>query len=173
MNHRLTKCFGRVILRPLAEKDVELLRLLRNRERKWFIYSEEIDQKTQQLWFKKYLKTEDDYMFSVSEVKRPDLIIGMVGLYNFNNMEKTCEFGRIVIDQDTRTEKGLGFDTTVCACKIGFEILGMQRIILEVFMDNIRAMKTYQKTGFITYAKVNGMLKMELITDKFIIKHSL
>ena len=169
MKHRLIRCFSHVILQPLEEKDIEPLRLLRNCERKWFNNSEEIDRETQQLWFKKYLQTENDYMFSVSEVKRPDLFIGAVALYNFNNEEQTCEFGRIVIDGDAATEKGLGFDTTVCACKIGFEQLGLQKIVLEVLSDNIRAVKTYHKAGFLIYGEANRMLKMELMKDKFII----
>lgn len=169
MLHNLSNTARRVVLVPLQHRDVEALRILRNGERKWFIYSEEIDRETQQLWFEKYLQTENDYMFSVSEVKRPDFFIGAAALYNFNDDKKTCEFGRIVIDRDAATEKGLGLDTTICACKIGFEQLGMQKIVLEVFSDNIRAVKTYQKAGFITHCEANGILKMELIKDKFII----
>lgn len=169
MLHNLSDTARRVVLRPLQHRDVEALRILRNGERKWFIYSEEIDQKTQQLWFKNYLQTENDYMFSVSEVQRPDLFIGAVALYNFNNEEKTCEFGRIVINSDTATERGLGLDTTVCACKIGFKQLGLQKIVLEVFSNNIRAVKTYQKAGFIRYDEANRLLKMELLKDEFII----
>jgi len=167
MFHKLTGYFNRVILQPLVEEDIEPLRVLRNRERKWFIYSEEINWKSQQLWFGKYLQKENDYMFSVTEMNRPNVFIGAVALYNVINDEKTCEFGRIVIDREAATQKELGFDTTVCACEIGFKQLGLKRIVLEVFKDNIRAVKTYQKTGFITYGETNGILKMELIKDEF------
>jgi len=167
MLHNLSNKYGRVMLGPLKYCHIESLRNLRNRERKWFIYSDEIDCKTQRLWFEKYLKTENDYFFSVSEIKRPDFFIGAVALYNFINDGKACEFGRIVIDRDATTEKGLGFDTTVCACRIGFEQLGVQKIMLEVFSDNISAMKTYLRAGFIVNEKEYGnkLLKMELLKD--------
>lgn len=165
MLHSYSMEVKRVILKPLKKEHIETLRVLRNKESKWFVHSEEVDRETQLIWFKKYQQKNDDYMFSVFEVKRPEIFIGTVALYNIN--EKTCEFGRIIIDHSVTNEKGLGYDTTICACKIGFEQFGLDKIILEVFNDNIPAIKTYKKVGFIVYGEENRMLKMVLKKERF------
>ena len=167
MRHKRMGTYRRVILSPLQEMDIEALRLLRNRERRWFIYSEEIDAESQQRWYKKYLQTKDDYMFSIAEVKKPDVFIGAVALYNFNNVKKSCEFGRIVIDCNIATEKGLGYDAVICACKIGFEQLGLHLIELEVFNDNIPSIKTYHKAGFTCRSEHDKLLSMTINKDEF------
>lgn len=99
-------------------------------------------------------------MFSVSEVNRPNIFIGAVALYNFNIERKTCEFGRIIVDHNNTYEEGLGLEATICACKIGFEYFEFQNVFLEVFRENIAAIKTYQKAGFIACSEINGIIKM-------------
>lgn len=76
------------------------MRILRNQERKWFIYSEKIDKKAQQFWYKKYLQTENGYMFAVSEVKRPNIFVEELALYNFNSERKASEFGPVAINHN-------------------------------------------------------------------------
>ena len=99
-------------------------------------------------WFDKYLEKETDIMF-IAYLKENKRSIGYVALYDINVEEKTCEFGRIIVDKTKVFEKGIGFQITKCCCDIGFEKLGMDMIYLEVFSDNIPALKTYLKVGFI------------------------
>lgn len=69
-------------------------------------------------------------------------------MYNIANGE--AEFGRIVIDGARVNKKGLGTLAAEAICKIGFEQFELSRIILEVFSDNKRAIRTYEKAGFDT-----------------------
>lgn len=140
----------RISLHPISEKDSEHLRLLRNRDenRKWFLYSEEITKEQQQNWFKKYLLTANDYMFSVISNANSSFI-GTVALYNVDENKKTAEVGRIIVDKKITNEKGLGLEVTTAALFIGFDMIGLHTIHLEVFADNIRAISVYKKTGFI------------------------
>ena len=150
MFHKFEGKYDKIILEPLKKEDIEDLRLLRNKKenRECFIYQKEISKEEQEKWFEKYLEKETDIMFVVSlkEDKRP---IGYVALYDIDNEKKTCEFGRIIVDKTKVLEKGIGAQITKCCCDIGFEKLGMNMIYLEVFSDNIPALKTYLKVGFI------------------------
>ena len=64
-----------------------------------------------------------------------------------NGIDKDGLYG--YTDETKVLEKGIGFQITKCCCDIGFEKLGMNMIYLEVFSDNIPALKTYLKVGFI------------------------
>ena len=147
MRHEHECCFGRVLLKPLSEEESEMMRLVRNRFSNWFGYSGHISKEQQVVWYEKYLQKQAEYMFSVF-YKDTGKWIGAAGLYDVDYDLGVAEFGRIVIDPELRPETGLGKDTVICLCCFGFEVLGLQKIKLTVFSDNIPAMKSYLYCGF-------------------------
>lgn len=172
MIHSYKDKYNRVMLGPLKIENIESLRILRNKQRNWFIYSEELTKEDQIKWFENYNLKKNDYMFSIHPINQQDRFIGAVALYGINEESKTAEFGRLIIDKETAKEKGLGYDATMCACTIGFEQIGLNKILLEVFEENISAIKTYQKAcfDFIKSEKLdNGknLVHMQLTIEKF------
>lgn len=133
---------------PIGKDDIENIRLLRNANKEYFFYAEEITVQEQIKWFDKYLNNENDYMFKVVKISNIYDIVGVVALYDFLPDIKQCEFGRIIIDHGKVSERGIGLKTTKCACQIAFDQLDVNRIVLEVYADNLRAFKTYLKAGF-------------------------
>lgn len=150
MIHKIEYEFNQIKLNSLKEENIEDLRLLRNKDenRKCFIFCNKISKQDQQKWFESYKNKPDDYMFYVSTTKKPYEFIGSVALYNIDTNKKSAEFGRIIIDKDKINEKGIGYDTTIATCQVAFNILNLELVYLEVFEDNIRAIKTYEKSGF-------------------------
>lgn len=145
------KIFEDIVLKSLEQKNIEDLRILRNKKenRKCFIYQNEITREEQEKWYKNYLKKENDIMFSAfinGVLEKP---IGYAALYDIDKNSKKCEFGRIIVDKSRVSKKGIGYQITKCLCEIGFEKLGLELIYLEVFSDNIPAIKTYLKVGFV------------------------
>lgn len=172
MIHKFNREWGKVKIKSLEKGDIENLRILRNKQRNWFIYSEEITNEDQIKWFESYKINKNDYMFSIHPINEQDRFIGAVALYEINEESKTAEFGRLLIDKEAVKKKGLGYDATMCACSIGFEQLGLNKILLEVFEENISAIKTYQKAGFdFTNSQELGngksIVHMELTIEKF------
>ena len=151
MLHEFKKNYGDIILKPLEWKNIEELRNLRNKEenRKCFIYQKEITKEEQENWYKKYLEKEEDIMFSAFLKADEEYLIGFAAFYDIDKNSKKCEFGRIIVDKNKVTKKGIGYQITKCLCDIGFQNLGLDMIYLEVFSDNIPALKTYEKAGFI------------------------
>lgn len=151
MDHTFSNSFGGVVLSPLAESDLEALRRLRNQNATWFLNSAEISEEQQRAWYQRYLQKKNDVMFRVGTRERREQFIGAVALYDIDRETGQAEFGRLMIDREAAGRSGLGYDATMCACEFGFARLGLQRIYLDVYADNIAAVKTYEKAGFYVY----------------------
>lgn len=164
MKHEYVLAYGRVILRPLEMEDAEKMRILRNKNRRFFVCSEEITEEQQQQWYKTYLNRKNDYLFSVFYQEK---WVGTVSLYDVDTEQSCAEFGRLMIDRDAAGIGGLGLDATQAACRIAFEDLGIHTVKLEVYEDNEAAKATYLKAGFApveTFCDNSGqkMIRMEL-----------
>lgn len=174
MNHKLTGEYKDIILVPMNFEDSESFRQLRNREenRKWFVYNNEITMEAQIKWFENYLDKAGEYMFSAYHKAQPNKFIGAVSIYDENKDSKQAEFGRIIVDKQLISEKGVGFMITYCVCKIAFNQIQLKKVKLEVYEDNLPAIKMYEKVGFskVSTIKINdrNLIIMELLKDDFI-----
>lgn len=151
--------YENVRLSLIEHEDIEELRLLRNANRKFFLNSSIITKEQQEMWYNNYKTKNSDYMFKVTTLSNPKKIVGMVALYDIRHDLKQCEFGRIIIDHEKIQMPNAGTKVTMAACEIAFTQLGMQRVVLEVLADNIRAYKAYLKAGFV---EIPHNEKMEL-----------
>lgn len=166
MYHEYSMLLNPVQLRPLSAEESEKMRILRNNNRKWFVYSNEIASDEQLIWYKNYLNKPDDYMFSALYIPT-NTWIGAAGIYNVAHQQ--AEFGRLLVDKSATEIKGLGVYITRAVCKIGFEVLNLNRIQLEVYEDNLAAIKTYTRAGFTCYGRHQdecgrSMLLMEILS---------
>ena len=167
MKHEFSGQWGRVKLVPLQDSHIESMRKLRNQNRNCFVYSEEISPENQRKWYAQYLNTPNDYMFSVYSQKSGQWI-GAVALYDVDLAAHKAEFGRLLIDRDSAGEAGLGTDTTICACEMAFQYFGVTTLFLDVYKENIPALRTYIKAGFSTIEEFSDahhkrMIRMQCI----------
>ncbi len=168
MIHNYKDSYDHIELHPLTEEFIEDMRRLRNKNRNCFIFSDIITEDGQVAWYNSYIRKNGDYLFSIIR-KDDNRFIGTVSLYNV--MGDEAEFGRLMINKDIVKEKGLGLEVVICACKIGFKQLKLERMILEVFEDNLPALKTYIKAGFNIYHKYDFnnkvIIQMNITKDEF------
>ena len=170
MKHEYISSYGRVQIKPLTWEEAEQMRLLRNRNNSNFFDAKEITIEMQKKWYENYLTTEGDFMFSVF-LKDTDQWVGAVSIYHVDLQSMTGEFGRLLIDKEKTEQRGLGVDTTYAACKFAFEKLGLKMVHLEVYADNLAALKTYEKSGFKLCKKRNeeektSILYMEKVNER-------
>lgn len=154
MNDNIS-AINNIRLYPIKEADIQIIRNIRNmdRNRLWFVYQEIISESEQIAWYKKYENKTDDYMFVA--YSDTDAIVGAVALYEMNKKTKTCEFGRIMT-----TIKGVGNKIANAALKIAFEQMLLEKVVLEVFEQNILAIRLYKRMGFVELERENGIIKM-------------
>jgi len=101
-------------------------------------------------WYENMLEAPVDERPLVLELRNDEAWIP-VGNCGFNNIDwrnRSSELG-IFIGEKSYWNQGYGAETMRLLLKHGFETLNLNRIFLRVFSSNTRAIRSYEKTGFI------------------------
>jgi RimJ/RimL family protein N-acetyltransferase len=102
---------------------------------------------------------QDDRLDLAVVDKATGRCVGEAVLNDWSSGNRSCSF-RILLGPDGR-DRGLGTESTRMIVGYGFEQLGMHRISLEVYAFNPRALRAYEKVGFV----VEGVLRQSLQWD--------
>lgn len=81
-------------------------------------------------------------------------LIGNCTFFDVDAVARSGELG-IMIGDKSMWNKGLGTETMTLLLRHGFETLNLNRVMLRVYSDNPRAVRTYEKAGF----KLEGTLR--------------
>lgn len=76
------------------------------------------------------------------------LPIGNVALRNASPENRMADLGIMIGDREY-WNRGYGTDAMRTICRFGFDVMNLHRIQLDVFADNARAMKVYERIGFV------------------------
>jgi len=129
-----------------------------------------LGQANEEQWFENMLKRErHEQPFAVDGKKGSKWIhIGSTGFHNLDWRNHCAEFG-IVIGDKNFWNHGYGTDTVRTVVGLGFGELNLDRIFLRVFDTNKRAMRCYEKAGFVLEGRLrrdnfhNGQYRDTLI----------
>ena len=80
-----------------------------------------------------------------------DRPIGSVYLRDIDEEHKKAEYG-IFIGEPDCYQKGYGTEAAQLMCEYAFSYLGLHKVMLRVYADNERAIKSYEKAGFVKEA---------------------
>ena len=102
-----------------------------------------------QKWMEKELEeiSPTDFFFTI-RILGEDKLIGGLGL-NVINWAARESFIGIFIGEREYWGKGYGTDAMRVLLRFAFQELGLHRLSLGVFADNLRAIRSYQKAGFV------------------------
>jgi len=98
-------------------------------------------------WIENLYKDQNSVTFAIV-LKESDKLIGSTGLGDIDWRNRHAAFG-IAIGDKTEWSKGHGTEATKLMVRYGFETLNLNRIFLTVFDHNPRAMRVYEKAGFL------------------------
>lgn len=138
----------RVRLRLLAEDDLDMTLAWRNREdvRGWFKHSDVITPEAHRAWFASLQQTDDALMFIVEDAVS-HVPVGQVSIYGIDREVGEAEVGRFIAAPGA-SGKGLIREAIAALVAFAFSELGLQRVFLEVYADNARAIRLYESLGF-------------------------
>ena len=152
---------GGVVLRPITLEDTENIIKWRNSDsvRRNFIYQDLFTKESQEKWFHTMIETDKARQFIIYN-KLSNNPIGTSYLRDIDRVNRKAEYGIFIGTEDDRG-KGLGAETAELMIAYGFEVMGLHKIFLRVFSDNIRAQKSYERAGF----RQEAYLKEEVFVD--------
>jgi RimJ/RimL family protein N-acetyltransferase len=141
----------RVYLRPAERNDIPMfVRWLNDAETASFLAARApMSIASEEQWYEKLLtdhgKSRWHFVICLLEGGRP---IGTIGLFDLDEINGSAGMG-IAIGEKSLWGKGYGTDALNALLDFGFGSLRFERIWLEVNDDNLRAKRSYEKSGFV------------------------
>jgi RimJ/RimL family protein N-acetyltransferase len=138
----------RALLRPFAGDDADAMaEIIKDPEviRYTFEPSSELTLERLRAWYGSRGEQDDRLDLAVTD-RATGAVVGEVVLYDVDQMNHNCTF-RTLIGPAGRG-RGLGTEATRLIVGYGFERIGLHRIQLDVYTDNHRACRVYEKVGF-------------------------
>lgn len=75
--------------------------------------------------------------------------LGQIDLMGIDRHNRLATLG-ITISREENRGRGVGREAVSLLCRYGFHTLGLNRIQLTVYADNLRARRCYERCGFVT-----------------------
>jgi diamine N-acetyltransferase len=140
----------RTILRPLERSDMPLVAAWRNDPsvRAQFFNPYLIALSGQDKWYDNYLIRNDSLLYIIYELDNNERI-GLVGLDHIDHRNQSAEYGRMLIADTEKRGHGYAHDATLTLINYAFMDLNMNRLYLRLYADNARALKLYERCGFV------------------------
>ncbi|MEI7498651.1 MAG: GNAT family N-acetyltransferase [Candidatus Falkowbacteria bacterium] len=148
--HKYQLCF----LTEDCAANEQLMKLMsewRKKHEYWFQAQFSVSVERTTAWFrKKVIATEDRLLFMIMIDGK---YIGHVGLFRFDFDKATCEIDNIVRGED-QVYPGLIGDSVLALMQWGKETLGLKNYTLQTTSDNERALRLYQRLGFVETKRI-------------------
>ena len=166
----------KITLRKIEYTDTDDIVRWRNKDfvRSNFIFQQLFTNEIHENWMKTRVDTGEVVQFIISEIQTGKGV-GSVYLRDIDRINQKAEYG-IFIGEEDALGKGFGSEAAALAIKYAFEQLGLHKVFLRVFADNLRAIKSYENGGFVKEAcfkhdvKIDGkyydMVFMAIINEK-------
>ena len=131
-------------LLPLKKEYIEFVRRVRNdpRVNKYLFTDAHISKEEQENWYRKQLRDKKNPVF----IAFADVPVGYCQVKNIDYVNRSCELGFCTAPE--YQNKGYGTILVKELIKYVTEKLNMHRLYLEVFADNEKAIRLYERCGF-------------------------
>jgi [ribosomal protein S5]-alanine N-acetyltransferase len=139
----------RIYFSPVEPEDEPLLRQYVNDPANWrgLMMRPPTNSCREREWIESLGRDGKDYVFGVV-LREGDRLIGVTGLHKVDSLARKADFGINIGDRGFQN-KGYGTEAVLLCLRYGFEELNLNRIALSVFSNNPRAIRCYQKAGFV------------------------
>ena len=130
-------------------------------------------------WFNSLTKRDQKEKPLAIEIRKGKnwKLIGNCGVFDFDPVNSSAELG-IMIGEKSEWNKGYGSEVMSLLMKHCFETLNLNRVFLKVYTENIRAVRSYEKAGFVLegrlreavykFGKYDDILIMSVLRSEWI-----
>lgn len=121
-----------------------------------------LSQAEEEQWFENMLSSPNEERPLVVETQIRDAwtMIGNCGFHNIDWRNRNAEMG-IFIGDKSHWDQGFGTEVMRLLLRHGFKTLNLHRICLRVYENNPRAIRSYEKAGFVH----EGRLRQAVFQD--------
>ena len=139
----------RIYFRPLEPADEPTLRRWINDPRVWRTLSHRmpVNECREREWVEGRGKNDSDIICGIV-ARDGDKLVGSCGLHQISHIDHSAVFGLMIGEVDSQNQ-GYGSAATQLMLQLGFEEFNLHRIELVVYDFNPRAIRVYEKAGFI------------------------
>lgn len=143
---------GRIYLRLMTRDDTENIIKWRNNDavRSQFIYQKLFTKESHEKWIETMIDTGKVVQMVIMLVEG-DRPIGSVYIRDIDKEHKKGEYGVFIGEEDC-LGKGYGTEAAELMTEYAFEYIGLHKLMLRVYADNERAIRSYEKAGFVKEA---------------------
>lgn len=141
-----------IYLRPMTVEDTDLIVKWRNTEevRKNFIYQALFTREGHLNWIRTMVDTGRVVQMIIC-LTDTDEAVGSVYIRDIDKEHRKAEYG-IFIGEASARGKGIGTQAAKQMLAFCFEELKLHRIFLRAYADNLQAIRSYEKAGFVKEA---------------------
>ena len=142
-----------ILLTAECAKDTRIMELLgrwRKENENWYLSQFEVTTERTTKWFIDKLTNVPDRLLFI--IKSGSDYVGHVGLFRFNFNEATCEIDNILRGENKYP--GIIGSAIIEMMKWGAANLGLEGYTLKVLSDNPRAIRLYEKIGYVETMRI-------------------
>ena len=143
---------GRIYLRLMTNEDTDNIIKWRNLDevRNQFIYQKLFTKESHENWIKTMVETGKVVQMIICETGT-DKAVGSVYVRDIDKTHHKAEYGIFIGEKDARG-KGYGTAAAKLMVQYCFDELMLHRLFLRVYAENERAIRSYEKAGFVKEA---------------------
>lgn len=152
---------GQIALTPLSADDLPVLFAWIN-EREQVLFNaayKPVPAEQHQEWFAAIQRRNDVILFGIRQLGN-NTLIGSCQLHSINPVHRSAEL-QIRIGEVAQRGHGYGSQAVQLLLDFAFKDLNLNRVYLQVFKNNIPALRTYEKAGF----RREGLLRQAAYID--------
>ena len=139
----------RLFLTPITEQDTKDIIRWRNQDfvRGRFIYQGLFTKESHEKWLRTKVASGEVVQFII-RLNESQRAIGSVYFRDIDSIHQKAEYGIFIGEADCLGQ-GYGTDAAGLAMNYAFEEMRLNKLMLRVLADNKRAIRSYEKAGFV------------------------